>query len=155
MQWKTSTEEWNAGACGNTENSKIINYIICGFIFDITEKAKLDGKQTSGSRELGDQQEGTGTISEGGGAVYALTCGGYWVLCSLKLTELNRSNSRFTKRKTDFTFHNVIGNSFFPMMSTQCSLYGVKQGSLTSLTLVALTLTCSCPWGGLPGSSLF
>lgn len=42
------------------------------------EKAKLDGKQTSGSRELGDQQEGTETILEGGGAVCALTCGGYY-----------------------------------------------------------------------------
>lgn len=41
------------------------------------EKAKLDGKQTSGSRELGDQQEGTETILEGGGAVCGLTCGGY------------------------------------------------------------------------------
>lgn len=78
-----------------------------------------------------------------------------WVLCSLKLKELNMSKSRFTECRIDSAFHNSIGNSFFPMMRTQRSLYGVKQGSLTSLTLVALTLACGCPWGGLPDSSLF
>lgn len=53
-------------------------HILHGFTFDITKKAELDGKQTSGSRELGDQQERTETILEDGGAVYALTCGGHY-----------------------------------------------------------------------------
>lgn len=55
------------------------------------EKAKLDGKQTSGSRELGDQPEGMETIWEGGGAVCALTCGGYY---DLMFTKTHRTNHK-------------------------------------------------------------
>lgn len=67
------------------------------------------------------------------------------ILCLLKLTELTTSKSRLTECRIDFAFHNAIGKGFFPKMSTQCSLYGVTQGSLTSLTLVALTLAWGCP----------